>query len=157
MSVRERPRVLWVDGEAQVLEGIALHLRQDYDVYTAASAEQALEQLRRIGAVAVIVADSARESVVHGVNRGGLFRLLTTPCPPNEFYAAIAAGVAQHRLCHTEQVLRDTAIGCVGALIHALAINKPMALDRAIRVRGTRNKPGGALHIACTAKPTTCC
>jgi D-aminopeptidase len=31
----------------------------DYDVYTAASAEQALEQLRRIGAVAVIVADSA--------------------------------------------------------------------------------------------------
>jgi DNA-binding response OmpR family regulator len=56
MSVRERPRVLWVDGEAQVLEGIALHLRQDYDVYTAASAEQALEQLRRIGAVAVIVA-----------------------------------------------------------------------------------------------------
>lgn len=57
MSVRERPRVLWVDGEALVPEGIALHLRQDYDVYTAASAEQALEQLRRIGAVAVIVAD----------------------------------------------------------------------------------------------------
>ena len=28
MSVRERPRVLWVDGEAQVLEGIPLHLRQ---------------------------------------------------------------------------------------------------------------------------------
>ena len=43
MSPPDSPRVLCVDDEARVLEGVVLHLRKDYAVHTALSGQAALK------------------------------------------------------------------------------------------------------------------
>lgn len=135
MSSRERPRVLCVDHEAQALAAVTSELRNDYDVHTATSAEQALERLRRIRGAAVVVTDMRmhgmdgatllqhvretypattrivltgdgdRDVAVLAVNKGRLFHLLTKPCSPDELRVAIAAAVMQYRLRCAEQRL----------------------------------------------------
>ena len=51
------PRVLCVDDEPRVLEGLALHLRRRFQLFLAASGDQALEKLKAVGGAAVVVSD----------------------------------------------------------------------------------------------------
>src|SRR3569833_607487 len=133
MSKQDSPRVLCVDDEARVVEGIALHLRKDYDVHTALSGDQALKVLKQMGGAAVIVSDMrmpgmdgapllqqvmrvypdttrmlltgapGRESAIAAVNNAQIFRFLTLPCPPDHLWAASEAGVMQIRLIKAER------------------------------------------------------
>ena len=127
MSAPERPRVLCVDDEARVVEGLVLHLRKDYQVHTALSGDEALKVLKQIGGAAVVVSDMRMpgmngamllhqvKSVYPDTTRilltgepGGMRRSmrstrrtfsdsLTKPCPPDQLRAAVEAGVMQHR------------------------------------------------------------
>src|SRR5712672_899524 len=57
MSKQDSPRVLCVDDEPRVVEGLVLHLRKDYDVHTALSGDEALQKLKHVGGVAVVISD----------------------------------------------------------------------------------------------------
>ncbi len=133
MSERDLPRVVCVDDEARVVEGLVLHLRKDYEVHTALSGEQALKLLKKIGGAAVVVSDMrmpvmdgatllnrvmssypdatrilltgdpGRDAAAAAVNKGQIFRFLTKPCPPDQLKSAIESGVIQHRLVNAER------------------------------------------------------
>lgn len=133
MSERELPRVVCVDDEARIVEGLVLHLRKDYEVHTALSGDEALKVLKRIGGAAVVVSDMrmpgmdgasllhrvmsnypdatrilltgdpGRDAAAAAVNQGQIFRFLTKPCPPDQLKAAVESGVMQHRLMNAER------------------------------------------------------
>lgn len=140
MTSIERPRVLCVDDEARILEGLSLHLRKDYQVHTAMSGEEGLRKLKELGGVAVVVSDMrmpnmdgatflkrvmrtypdasrilltgepGRDAAVLAVNEGQIFRFLTKPCPPDQLKSAIDAGVIQYRLVNAERLLMQETV-----------------------------------------------
>lgn len=137
---KSRIKILCVDDEPQVLEGLALHLRRNYEMFTAVSGPLALATLESEPSIAVIVSDMrmpgmdgaaflARSrqvapdavrilltgeadinSAIHAVNEGQIFRFLTKPCPPATLLAAIEAAVHQHRLVTAERVLLEQTL-----------------------------------------------
>ncbi len=166
MSDRNHPRILCVDDEPRVLEGLSLHLRKDYEVHSAVSGDEALKKLREVKNVHVVVSDmrmpgmdgatllaqvmalypditrilltgeTGREAAVSAVNRGHIFRFLTKPCPPDQLKNAVEAGVIQHRVLNAErEILQETVLGCIKALIDVLAMTSPVAFGRASRVK----------------------
>ncbi len=140
MQPSEKPRVLCVDDEPNVLEGLSLHLRRRYAVATATSGAAALVQLARDPAPAVVISDMrmpvmdgaallgrARDlapdtvrmlltgqadlaSAIKAVNHGQLFRFLTKPCQPADLLAAVEAAVRQHELLTAERVLLEETL-----------------------------------------------
>lgn len=140
MSEHKRPVVLCVDDEPRIVEGLALHLRKDYQVETALSAEQGLQKLKELGGAAVVVSDMrmpgvdgatflkrvmrahpdatrilltgepGRDAAVLAVNEGQIFRFLTKPCAPDQLRAAIDAAVIQHRLLNAERLLMQETL-----------------------------------------------
>jgi|WetSurMetagenome_2_1015567.scaffolds.fasta_scaffold24469_3 response regulator RpfG family c-di-GMP phosphodiesterase len=135
-----KPKLLCVDDEIQVLEGLALNLRRGYTVCTAASAAAGLEALEHEGPFAVVISDLrmpfmdgteflARvravapdtvrmlltgnadvESAIAAVNHGQIFRFLRKPCPPDELRMAIDAAAEQYRLVTAERVLLEETL-----------------------------------------------
>jgi response regulator RpfG family c-di-GMP phosphodiesterase len=133
-------RILCVDDERAVLEGLALHLRRKYRLETAQSGAEGLAILREKPGIAVIVSDMrmpgmdgaafltrAREaapdavrmllsgqsdidSAIAAINQGGIFRFLTKPCPPPTLLGAIEAALEQHRLVTAERVLLEQTL-----------------------------------------------
>ena len=129
------PRILCVDDEPRIVEGLALQLRKDYEVHKAFNGNEALLRLREISGVAVVVCDArmpgmdgptllerirqlypritrilltgeaGREIAVQAVNRGQIFRYLTKPCAPDLLRQAIDAGLDQHRLLLAEKTI----------------------------------------------------
>ena len=126
-------RVLCVDDDPRVVEGLSLHLRKDYQVLTALSGTQALERLKEAGGAAVVISDMCmpgmdgatllknvmqvypeatrilltgepgRDSAVSAVNTAHVFRFLLKPCPPDQLKSAVEDGVMQHRLVIAER------------------------------------------------------
>jgi response regulator RpfG family c-di-GMP phosphodiesterase len=135
MTTQVLPRILCVDDEARVVEGLVLHLRKDYEVHTALSGQEALQKLKQMGGAAVVVSDMrmpgmdgavllhcvmrlfpdttrmlltgepGRDAAVAAVNKAQIFRFLTKPCPPDQLRAAVEAGVVQHRLLTAERTI----------------------------------------------------
>jgi CheY-like chemotaxis protein len=135
MTSQELPSILCVDDEPRVVDGLALHLRRNFQVLTAHGGQSALQLIKEKGAPAVIVSDmrmpgmdgatllkhvknlypettrilltgeTGRDAAVSAVNEGQIFRFLTKPCPPDQLRAAIDAAVTQHQLMRAERVL----------------------------------------------------
>jgi response regulator RpfG family c-di-GMP phosphodiesterase len=135
MIRKHLPRVLCVDDEERVVEGLVPHLRKEYEVRTALSGAEGLKILRQMGGAAVVVSDMrmpemdgatflhhvmqfypdatrmlltgepGRDSAIAAVNQAQIFRFLTKPCPPAELKAAVEAGVLQHRTVTTERTV----------------------------------------------------
>jgi response regulator RpfG family c-di-GMP phosphodiesterase len=135
MSRPELPRILCVDDEARVVEGLVLHLRREYQIFTANSGQEGLSQLKQMGGAAVVISDMrmpqmdgatflqhvhqfypdatrilltgepGRDAAVSAVNKAQIFRFLTKPCPPDALKAAVEAGVIQHRLLNAERTI----------------------------------------------------
>lgn len=136
----KRPRVLCVDDEPRVLEGIALSLRRRFDVLSAPGGMAALDILTREHDIAVVLSDM-RMPVLNGtaflsrcrqlspdtvrviltgqadlaaaigaVNEGHVFRFLTKPCPPAVLLPVIDAAAEQHRLMTAERVLLEQTL-----------------------------------------------
>lgn len=128
-------RVLFVDDEKNVLEGIQRQLRKRFEVTAALGPEEGLEALRSRGPFAVIVSDlrmpgmdgirflsRAREiapdsvrmvltgyadvqNAIQAVNEGYVFRFLTKPCDRDTLNRVLQLGVRQYRLVMAERVL----------------------------------------------------
>ncbi|GIV62546.1 MAG: two-component system response regulator [Rhodothermaceae bacterium] len=124
---RERPRVLLLDDEENILRSLQRLLRKRYDVTATTSPEEALEYLEQ-ATFAVIVSDQrmptmegttflarAREkapdtvrilltgyadmqSVIRAINEGAVFRFLTKPWNDEEVLATIHQAVEQNHL-----------------------------------------------------------
>jgi response regulator RpfG family c-di-GMP phosphodiesterase len=122
-----------VDDEARIVEGLALHLRKDYEVHTALGGDAALKTLKQLGGVSVVVSDMrmpgmdgstflhhvlscypdttrilltgepGRDAAIAAINNARIFRFLAKPCPPDQLKEAIDAGVIQHRLIRAER------------------------------------------------------
>jgi response regulator RpfG family c-di-GMP phosphodiesterase len=135
MSRPELPRVLCVDDEARVVEGLVLHLRRDYQVFTANSGQEGLALLKQMRGAAVVISDMrmpqmdgatflqhvhqfypdatrilltgepGRDAAISAVNKAQIFRFLTKPCPPDALKAAVEAGLIQHRLLNAERTI----------------------------------------------------
>jgi response regulator RpfG family c-di-GMP phosphodiesterase len=135
MNAQTSPRILCVDDEPRVTEGLALLLRRDYQVMTAVSGQAALQMIKDVGAPAVVMSDMrmpvmdgatflktirrlypetarilltgepGRDAAVSAINEGQIFRFLTKPCSPEHVRAAVEAAVAYHRLLAAERTL----------------------------------------------------
>jgi response regulator RpfG family c-di-GMP phosphodiesterase len=135
-----KPRVLLVDDEPAVLEGIQRLLRKQYDITLAPGPQAALDAIDEKQPFAVIVSDmrmpgmngaqllarfyertpdtvrmlltgqADMDAAISAVNDGHLFRFLTKPCPHEQFAPALAAAVEQHRLLTSERVLLEQTL-----------------------------------------------
>lgn len=135
MDKKDQPRVLCVDDEPRVVEGLALHLRRDFQVFTANSGAEALKKLHELGSCAVVISDMrmpgmdgaallkrvmqlfpettrilltgepGRDTAVTAINEGQIFRFLTKPCAPDQLRSAVDAGVALYNLQTAEKKL----------------------------------------------------
>ena len=137
---KDKPRVLCVDDEPQVLEGLTLNLRRRFEVVTAPGGQEALAIIQGGAPFPVVISDMrmpqmngatflARvhqdwpdtvrllltghadiESAIAAVNEGQIFRFLAKPCPPDKLIAAVDAAVEQYRLITSERVLLEQTL-----------------------------------------------
>ncbi len=140
MEDKRKPRLLCVDDEPDVLDGLVLNLRRRYDVLTATSGAAGLEVLGRETQLAAVISDmrmpgmdgatflaEARklaptvtrllltgqtdlEAAIRAVNQGQIFRFLSKPCLPPDLLLAVEAAVEQHRLLTSERVLLEQTL-----------------------------------------------
>lgn len=133
-------RILCVDDEPAVLEGLQLHLRRKFSVVTASSGVEGLEKMKSQGPFNAVVTDmrmpgmsgaeflreartvapdsvrllltgqSDMASAVSAVNEGQIFRFLTKPCAPPALVAALESAVLQHRLITAERELLEKTL-----------------------------------------------
>lgn len=135
-----RLRVLLVDDEPAVLEGLELQLGRRYEVHVATSGQAALNTMATMAPFAIVMSDMrmpgmdgaqflkearARQpdsvrllltgyadvpSAIAAVNDGALFRFLTKPCPPTELLASFEAAATQYRLQQVEHELLESTL-----------------------------------------------
>jgi response regulator RpfG family c-di-GMP phosphodiesterase len=136
----DRPRVLLVDDEPSLLDGLRRQLRRDFTVETAVGAANGLFALRTDQPFEVIVSDflmpgingaeflaaaakgapTSTRMLLTGhtdladaavtVNKGGIFRMLLKPVDPQTMTAALRDCVAQHRLVVSERELLERTL-----------------------------------------------
>jgi putative two-component system response regulator len=130
-----KPRVLFVDDEANILAALTRHFRNDHELLLAQSGEQALRMLETDGPVDVVVSDlrmpkmdgvkflsevrrlypetvriiltghADLQNTLDAVNRCQAFRILAKPCPMEDIGQAIADAVDQARLVQDRREL----------------------------------------------------
>ena len=133
-------RILLVDDEPHVLDGLRRLLRTEFAVDTAADPAIALDRIRNAGPYAVVLSDfqmpqmngahflaAARAaspdtsrilltgqadlaSAAAVVNEGGILRLLLKPAARGDLVEALRAGVDQYRLITAERDLLDNTL-----------------------------------------------
>ncbi|MFN8549132.1 MAG: response regulator [Candidatus Eisenbacteria bacterium] len=136
----ERIRVLCVDDEPEVLEGLKLQLRRGFVVETATGGEEALRKIASQEPFAIVVSDmrmpgmdgatflaKVRErtpdtvrvlltgqtdltAAIAAVNEGQIFRFLTKPCPPASFLRVVQEAAELHRLKDAEKTLLERTL-----------------------------------------------
>ncbi|HTU68465.1 MAG TPA: HD domain-containing phosphohydrolase [Steroidobacteraceae bacterium] len=135
-----KDRVLFVDDEPNVLDGIRRQLRNRVDLETATSAAAGLELIRSRGPFAVVVSDmrmpemdgarflthvnemapeSVRmvltgqadlDSTIKAVNDGRIFRFLLKPCDSETLLGVVKTGIEQYRLVNAEKHLLENTL-----------------------------------------------
>lgn len=134
------PRLLCVDDDADVLEGLELSLGRDFAVSTALGAKAGLARIaaepdfevvisdmrmpemdgvRFLATVRAQSPDSSRilltgfaemDAAIAAVNEGGISRYLTKPCPPELLRRAVHDGVASYRSLQAEHQLLEQTL-----------------------------------------------
>ena len=140
MTKASNRRVLCVDDEIRVLEGLERTLFEHFEVTTESNPLQAVKILEAGPPFAVVLSDMrmpeldgagllarAREiapltsrllltgqadvnSAVAAVNEGQILRFLWKPCPPDALIAALELAVEQHRLVTAERELLERTV-----------------------------------------------
>lgn len=133
-------KLLFVDDEPQILEGIRRLLYREYQVSVAEGGEQGLSSIKSFGPFEVVVSDmrmpgmngaqflaKVREiapdtvrmlltgytdlsAAIEAVNQGNIFRFLTKPCDKTVLTKALADGLEQHRLVRAEKDLLEKTL-----------------------------------------------
>jgi len=140
MTELNRARILMVDDESSVLEGLQRQLQTQFDLTLVTEPKKALKLVMSQGPYAVIVSDmrmpgmdgvtllySVRslapdtvrvlltgfgdmDAAVAAVNEGNIFRLLSKPCPGKTLIRALEASIEQHRLVTAQRVLLEQTL-----------------------------------------------
>jgi len=127
MAERILPRILLVDDEANVLEGLRRTLRPFFDVALANGPDEALKLVATEGPYEVVVSDlrmpgmdgiallcqirkaspqtvrvlltgyGDMNAIIAAVNEGNVFRFLSKPCPPWALTRALEDSVREYR------------------------------------------------------------
>jgi CheY-like chemotaxis protein len=135
-----KPKVLCVDDEPAVVEGLQRNLRRGFEVLGASSGLKGLELAGNHPDLAVVISDMrmpemdgaaflARcrttvpdatrilltghadlDAAVAAVNKGQIFRFLSKPCPPDQLLEAVLAAAELHRLVTAEKVLLEQTL-----------------------------------------------
>ncbi|MBU4055172.1 MAG: response regulator, partial [Proteobacteria bacterium] len=133
-------KVLFVDDEINVLEGIRRQLRTVHDTTIALGPQKGLQAVKEHGPFAVIVSDlrmpemdgieflkKVREkhpdtvrmiltgnadlkAAIEAVNEGSVFRFLTKPCHTTALSMAVSTGIEQYRLVTSEKELLEKTL-----------------------------------------------
>jgi CheY-like chemotaxis protein len=133
-------RILFVDDEPNVLEGIQRTLRKQSALFTATSGAEGLRLLAESGPFALVVSDMRMpvmngvqflakvheqapntvrmmlsgqadlQATIAAVNDGHIYRFLSKPCPPEQLLGAVEAGLNQYRLLTAEKVLLEQTL-----------------------------------------------
>lgn len=133
-------RVLFVDDEPNVLDGIRRQLRNRVEIETATGAAAGLALIASKGPFAVVVSDmrmpemngarflarvheiapqtirmvltgqSDMDSTLAAVNEGQVFRFLMKPCDAETLLGVITSGIEQYRLVHAEKNLLENTL-----------------------------------------------
>lgn len=133
-------RVLFVDDEPNILEGIRRQLRKHVEIDTATSGEEGLKMVAENGPYAVVVSDmrmpqmngsqfltkvrsaspiavrmilsgqADMESTIAAVNEGHIFRFLTKPCSGEHLIDAIDSALRQYELVNAEKELLEKTL-----------------------------------------------
>ncbi len=141
MSATDQPRVLCVDDEPRVLEGLESNLAWSYDVQTAPGGVEGLEAIRREGPFALVISDmrmpgmdgatflgevrkaapdttrmlltgySDIDAAMEAVNKGNIFRFLNKPCAADVLLPAVEAATRQYMLVRGERELLEKTLG----------------------------------------------
>lgn len=160
------PKLLLVDDEPNIIDGISRRLRREYQIFAANDGAQALKLLQQQGEMHVMVSDMRMPvmdgatllteackaypdmirilltgqadlpSAITAVNEGQVFRFLLKPCPTDVLRSQLSAAVAQYRLVQAERVLLQQTLR--GA-VHTLSEVLAMAMPEAFG-RATRIK-----------------
>jgi response regulator RpfG family c-di-GMP phosphodiesterase len=135
-----KERVLFVDDEPNVLQGIQRTLRKQVDLQTASSGAEGLRLMHEAGPFALVVSDMRMpamngaqflekvreqapdtvrmilsgqadfETTIAAVNRGHIYRFLGKPCSSDQLLTAVEDGLKQHRLLTAEKVLLEQTL-----------------------------------------------
>jgi response regulator RpfG family c-di-GMP phosphodiesterase len=133
-------RILFVDDEPNVLDGIRRTLRKHGELHTATSGAEALRLLSDAGPFALVVSDmrmplmngvqflakvrelapdtvrmilsgqSDLQATIAAVNDGHIYRFLNKPCPSEQLWSAVEDGLTQYRLLTAEKVLLEQTL-----------------------------------------------
>lgn len=136
----ERTKILCVDDEPNVLDGLTRVLHRFFDVNTAVGADQALAKVKEVGPFPVVLSDLRMpgmdglqlfqelratypdsvclllsgdgdfSSVLQAINEGHVFRFLTKPCPGPILIRSLKAAERQYGLLASEQVLLEQTV-----------------------------------------------
>ncbi len=128
-------KILFVDDEALLLEGIKRQLRKEFDITTADSGESALAILHNAGPFAIVVSDynmptmdgitllntvhrnypqvvlimltgrAELDLAVNALHNAHISRFLNKPCPKEVLIETLSDGLEQYRLKRSEQLL----------------------------------------------------
>ncbi len=133
-------KVLFVDDEPNVLDGIRRQIGRKLTMETAGSGAEGLRLVQENGPYAVVVSDmrmpvmsgaqfltrvrelapdsvrmilsgqSDMQATIDAVNEGQIFRFLTKPCPPEVLWNVVESGLKQYRLVNTERDLLEKTL-----------------------------------------------
>jgi response regulator RpfG family c-di-GMP phosphodiesterase len=134
------PKVLLVDDEVAVLDGLRRQLHGKFLISTAESGQAALQLMEAAPTFAVVVSDmrmpsmdgatflahvrsnapdtvrmlltgqADTDSAIAAINDGQIFRFLTKPCAPDTLQSALRDAVALHRLTTAEKELLEQTL-----------------------------------------------
>lgn len=97
----------------------------------------------------LLTGEPGRDAAINAVNEGQIFRFLTKPCAPDKLVAAVDAAVRQHQLVTAEkQLLQQTVLGSIRALVDLLSIVNPIAFGRGSRIKRLANEVAAAAGLA---------
>ncbi|MDB6033467.1 MAG: Hydrogenase transcriptional regulatory protein hupR1 [Verrucomicrobiales bacterium] len=133
-------KILFVDDEANVLEGYQRNLRKRFAIDTALGGESALALMSKEGPYAVVVADmqmpgmngvellmqarinapdtvrmmltgnADQKTASEAVNKGHIYQFLNKPCSPEMMASALDSAIHQHRLVTAERELLENTL-----------------------------------------------
>jgi response regulator RpfG family c-di-GMP phosphodiesterase len=140
MSKSSKARVLFVDDEPNVLNGVRRSLRGDFDVHTALSGAEALKLLEESEPFGVVVSDcrmpgmdgiellqrvselsplsvrimltgnTDQETAVKAVNTGEVFKFLNKPCEVDALKRVVNLAARQYELVTAEKELLEQTL-----------------------------------------------
>jgi len=133
-------KILLVDDEQLILDGLKRQLRKAYNVYTENNGEEGLQRIISDGPFAVVLSDmrmpvmdgiafltqvrriapecirmmltgcADQQTAIDAINRGEIFRFLTKPCSYEDLTVALDAALDQYRLVTAEKELLEKTL-----------------------------------------------